>query len=972
MKENTLRNAVKLALWSGMAFGFAASSCAQAQEKKDEPGTVETITVTGSSIPTTPSEAAVPVTVLGAKEIEATGVNSNALELLRKAVPSFAGRSNTGNSNANNNNQNTAGGSQIQLRNLDTLVLVNGRRMASSGINAIGGKNFVDINQIPVAAIERIEVLSDGASSIYGSDAIGGVVNLILKSEYEGAEIGGRYGIAPADGRYTEKSLYFVTGAEPRPGTNFTISGSWSETDPLYQHNRPFDTPLVGRVSAVPGAVNFSGRSPGALLAPGLNSPRDSNPVGPAATATSIADLVANGTYVSLTPAQIANTYDISQFQTLVLKQDQRSLIANGNAELMGKKLVAFGDLMLSQTKSFTQFLPLTTTVSVPAGAPYNPLTTNLTGATFAYWPLPKQFNNDANGERATLGLRGDLSQDWNWETAYVYGENKLTQKQANVFYAPNIARAIAGGFDAQGNAVAGGRYSRVRTGFSETGDFVIQPALDPLARADGVDPASLANVFGTEQIDVKSKLTSFDFKVVGVPFALPAGKVGIAVGANFRKEELSGHTDPNGFNTGPTNHLWSGGTFTDPFSADRTIKAAFAEVRVPITGKELTLPAFHAFDLVGAVRTERYSDAGNSTVPKIGFRWEPVDKQLVVRGTYSRAFTAPTLFSMFGPTGTRVGGSGIIQSAFGIPGLTFPAEDGNNPSLKPSDAWSRSIGAVFVPDAVPGLRLKLDFVNVTQKGFPGGIGFANIFQSVNANGAASPFISNIARGNFPGQPGTIPGATAFAHPGDLLAFLQSGGQTAANDLYTVDYFVNLAGLKVRAYDFFGEYALPATAAGKFTLMTVATYFQNYKFQALPDQPFFEYSGYATNGGTGVQGTLPKYRFFSTVHWEREAWEATLANTFIPSVTDIGTGGIVFATSTTLKPIRVASYTSWDANVGYTAKQFFKGLRVMLGVNNLANRMPPAAPQAFTDNNVDVATYSPIGRIWWATVSVKF
>ena len=197
VKLNTLKTAVRIAFWSGMAAGVAAPMLAQAQAKKEEPSTVETITVTGSSIPTTPSEAAVPVTVLGVKEIEATGVNSNALELLRKAVPSFAGRSNTGNSNANNNNQNTAGGSQIQLRNLDTLVLVNGRRMPTSGINAIGGKNFVDINQIPVAAIERIEVLTDGASSIYGSDAIGGVVNLILKSEYEGSEVGGRYGYAP-------------------------------------------------------------------------------------------------------------------------------------------------------------------------------------------------------------------------------------------------------------------------------------------------------------------------------------------------------------------------------------------------------------------------------------------------------------------------------------------------------------------------------------------------------------------------------------------------------------------------------------------------------------------------------------------------------------------------------------------------------------------------------------------------------
>src|SRR5438105_2758966 len=151
MNSNALRIAVRIALCSGVAAGLATHNAALAQEK------VETITVTGSSIPTTPSEAAVPVTVMGAKEIEATGVSSNALELLRKAVPAFAGRSNTGNSNANNTNQNTGGGSQIQLRNLDTLVLVNGRRMPTSGINAIGGKNIIDINELPIAAIDRIE-----------------------------------------------------------------------------------------------------------------------------------------------------------------------------------------------------------------------------------------------------------------------------------------------------------------------------------------------------------------------------------------------------------------------------------------------------------------------------------------------------------------------------------------------------------------------------------------------------------------------------------------------------------------------------------------------------------------------------------------------------------------------------------------------------------------------------------------------
>ena len=176
---------------------------------KEPVAEIQAIVVTGSSIPTTPDEVAVPVVVLNSEQMEALGVPSNALELLRKAVPAFEGRSNTGDSNANNNNQNTAGGSQLQLRNLPTLVLINGRRVADSGIAAINGKNFVDVNQIPTAAIDHIEVLTDGASSIYGSDAIGGVVNFILKSDYEGFTAGVRDGSADD---YSERSAY-ATGA---------------------------------------------------------------------------------------------------------------------------------------------------------------------------------------------------------------------------------------------------------------------------------------------------------------------------------------------------------------------------------------------------------------------------------------------------------------------------------------------------------------------------------------------------------------------------------------------------------------------------------------------------------------------------------------------------------------------------------------------------------------------------------------
>jgi iron complex outermembrane receptor protein len=152
----------------------------------------------------------------------------------------------------------------------------------------------------------------------------------------------------------------------------------------------------------------------------------------------------------------------------------------------------------------------------------------------------------------------------------------------------------------------------------------------------------------------------------------------------------------------------------------------------------------------------------------------------------------------------------------------------------------------------------------------------------------------------------------------------------------------------------------------------------HYKFQALSDQPFYEYAGFATNGGTGVQGTLPKYRFYSTINWKYQNWDATLANTYISSVKDIGPGGIVFANSTTLRAIPVSSYTTWDVRVAYTDEsrsnvlKFVKGWTVAAGMNNIANRMPPLAAQAFTDNNADVATYSPIGRLTYVTASVKF
>ena len=932
---------------------------------------IEEIVVTGSLIPTAPDQVAVPVITLTAADLEKGGNTSNVLDMLRKAIPGFEGRSNIGNSNANNANQLTGGGSQLQLRDLPTLILINGRRAAISGIAAINGKNFVDVSQIPVAAIERIEVLPDGASSIYGSDAIGGVVNFILKSDYEGITFGARDGQATD---YGERSAY-VTGGTKLGEASIVGTVSYNHSDPLYQNQRPFSSPFLGHVSAttLPGVIAGGADR----LNPAFGSPSQNNPTGVNATAASLAALVGNGTYLPTSAAGISNSFDLSPFQTLLLKEDTYSFVSSLNAPLMdNKRLDLFGDVLFSQGKSWTQWPPIAASgLTVPAGAPSNPLTTAFPAVDFSDLAIPHDFFNTEYTERVTAGLRGEIVKDWNWESAFVYSEDQLDQNQTGVIYKPNLALAIAGGFNSAGVATPGGTYSKVLSGYSLTGAQVLQPALDPFATGAALNPASLANLYGTERINSVSRLESWDGKLVGAVFPLPAGNVDIAAGAAVRRESLSGHTDPNGRVTDPTtgsyfgnDQQWLGGTSANPFSASRTIVSEFGEVRVPITSADWNVTAIRAFDLTAAIRHEHYSDAGNSTVPKFGFRWQPISDQLTFRGNYSKSFIAPNLYSESGPTDTRTS-NGPVATAFGTSynGLTFQAEDGNNPALQPATSTSKTIGVVFKPQLVPNLTITGDYSHVTLSGFQGGAGFNNILLSVNSLGSASPFFNSLAVGAFPDQGGKNP----FATPGSLLTYLTDpvtgkGSPTAAQNLYMVDFFRNLAQLLEESWNVSANYSIPTERIGTFALGTSGTILDSFKFNpGILGQPTIQNAGTA-NTESVFGGTLPKYRFYSTLDWKLSDLELTLANTYVSSVNDIGASGL-------LTPIHVSSYTTFDARAAYSfhlAK--VQDIKLAVGVNNFTNHMPPLDPRTFTDNNADISTYSPIGRLVYGTITVSF
>ena len=944
---------------------------------------LQQVVVTGTLLPIDPNAAAVPVTTLDADELRQTGVTSDMLVTLTKSIPAFAGRSNAGASNAQNHNQFTAGGSQVELRNLPTLVLVNGQRLALDGVAGLSGsKNFVDVSQIPAAALERVDVLTDGASSLYGADAVGGVVNFILKHDYHGVTFGTHYGVA--DGGYHDRSAFVTVGGDVGP-VNITATASYSKTSPLFESSRSFTSPQysVTPGTGLPGVVGGGTF----VLAPGLLSPP--GPTGTSATAGSYADL-SPGVYTATSAAQLSKGFDYSKYAMLLQQQEHKNLVITVNSQpFFDGKVTAFGDILLSQNKVHSTAWQAAgqpfafSSLTVPAGAPYNPLATDATGVTFADMSRPKGVFDTTNAYRFSAGLKGKISSTWSWQTSLNYSDSKVTEHDTQLLFRPNLAPAVAGGYDSSGNTVAGGTYSKVYGGYSINNALVLQPALDPFA-VTGNSPAALANVFGTEVLNGDSKLYSWDAHVVGDVFDLPAGSVNLAVGVSWRHEGVSGHADPNGRVTDPVTgstagnaQNWIGGLYTDPFSHGRNVSAAYAETLIPITSSSMNVPGLHQLELTLASRFEHYSDAGNGTSPKFGFRWEPFDKQFVVHATYTKSFAAPPLYQAYGPFDTRPVTDRLIGIVFGSQyavGNSFNGQDGVNPSLKPSTAQSRSIGFEFHPKFINGLTLTADYSSITLSGFPGGADFTRVMQSVNESGSASPYFDSVSTGNFTNLGGTA----AFGTPGSLLAFLTNPvtGQpdpSKYSQLYVIDRFRNQSALIEHSWLLGLDYILPWNKHGNWELSSKGAIFNSFKFQRRPGDPYQQYAGAASNIGV-FAGTLPKYRFYSTLDWSLNNLDVTLANTYISSVQDEGAAG-------TLPGISVPSYSVWDLRGSYTwmlggSSDSDNGnqVTVALGVNNIGDKMPPIFPRAFTNQftTSDISTYSPVGRLVYGEVSVSF
>ena len=902
----------------------AAAFPAYAAEQATE---LEEIIVTGSLIPQDLNAPGIPVTVMSASDIRDSGVSTNMLDVLQKSQPFFYGSNNLGSDNGNISSGSTNGGSQISLRNRATLVLLNGRRVAVSPVAASGGFNFVDVNMIPVSAIERIEILPDGASATYGADAVGGVVNLILKTNYEGVEVGGRYGTDDR-GQYTERSYYATLGAG-NEDTHVTFSTEWAKNDPIYQIDRSWSRGQF-RSPTFAGSVNYidaDGNAQFFYLNPNLNAPPKNLDLTPA-------QIVASGIYTGpLEQGEVAQFFDLATYPTMVLGSERRSALLAAD-HTVNEHLELFGDFLVSQTETQSQLNAQPVSGTVAASNPNNPFNISVT-ARNRFLEFPRRYQTDTTLWRGVAGIRGDIVGSWKYEVA---GNWNRAQSQ---FRNPGLIDGAA-----YSRAVANGTYN-------------------PFAREQA--PGVLESFVGIQFRDYESTLYSFDAKVFGDVFSLPAGAVRLAVGADTRDETLDYKNDKMDQTGG-----WLQATPTQPFSADLSSTGYFAEVRIPVFSPDFNVPGFYALEFSLAGRQEVYDITDDPFVPKFTMRWQPFGETFAVRGGYSESFTAPTLFELFGPTNSGFTSSQNIRryNTDGSPQIVngtqvvatnrqYRSRSGSNEFLDPATSKNWTVGMEWMPEgALQGLEVSLDWFNMEEEDLIDSVDSAIILQSVEELGAASPYASLV-------RLGTPISTEVYFDDGDPITTPGQITNRASDSVWLSNSLINIAGIDQSGLDFKVGYTYETDTLGTFSGRLTGVWLNEYTYAGAPGLPLEERAG--TFGGA-TPGVYADWRAFLQLGWTMAGWSVGVNGQFIPEIDDYGFGYSEDMLGT------VDSYMAWDVRVGYDFADmpgYASGLRLNAGINNVFDEDPPFI-EGEGNQSHDISTYDPIGRFYYAELAYKF
>ncbi|WP_266168735.1 TonB-dependent receptor [Dyella subtropica] len=691
-KTTLLRDSIVLALLASTTV-FASAAAAQQGPKDEETKTLERIVVTGSNIPRIDTETASPVQVISRQEIERTG-KATIAEYLQTLTSDGAGSvpKTFGNGFA-------GGGAGISLRGLgagSTLVLLNGRRMAPFGLADDGQKVFTDLSTIPMEAVDRVEVLKDGASAIYGSDAIAGVVNIILRKDFTGAVAKASYGVSNnGDGNQWKGSLTAGMGSMAKDRYNVFFNLEATKTEEIFVHDR-HDREWIGTGDIRPWGYSIAGSSNLAGAITGGGAVASSSPTGSVRNP-------ATGLYQSLpgcsqftpvlTPADPGGgcLWEAGRFRTLTPNDRTINFFTRGtyalsdHAELYGE----FG-YSNKQTKFHTTPSGVSGAWGYPggpvnassgpgavvlgAGHPDNPF-----GAParlrYSAWDVgPRTILTDNDFYRFLVGAKGTFA-DWDYDVGYLHSETSMTNKRHGFL-----------------------RYSHVRTALSDPNSPVgywrigQNAYLNSRALYDYIAPDI--------QADATSKLDLIDAKASRSLMDLPGGSLGLSMGVEYRRQSVS---------LTPQTYTDIGDIIGLGYSAYRGVQQVAAGY------VELVAPVLKTVELSAAARVDAYRHGDTSTTPKVGIKWTPFD-WVALRATYAEGFRAPNpaesgkgglaAFTTARdpvrcPGGTPAPGATQADCAAAIALITSP-----NPNLKPEDSKSYTLGLVLDPTKTTSLTL--------------------------------------------------------------------------------------------------------------------------------------------------------------------------------------------------------------------------------------------------------------------------
>lgn len=950
-KTTKLRDAIVTALAVGVVTltGTGVAFAQEAATTTDEPTTLDRIEVTGSRIRRVDAETASPVFTMERAQIEATGA-VNIGDFLQE-TPAISGAA----TNPQVNNGGGTGAATVSLRGLGsqrTLLLVNGRRMQTN-----------DVNSIPINMVERVEVLKDGASAIYGSDAIGGVVNFILRKDYEGASASVTYGISSrGDGATTGADV--TMGASSDRGS-IVIGAKYDKQEEVRSsdrdHSRAQAYYYYGEVIELGSSRVPNGRYvvPRTVAAAGGVNVTDPN-CGTGANVALIRREGASGSSISDFRCFIGggannDNYNFQVANVNVTPQERRGLFANGSYQLTDN-IEAYVEGFYNTTTSSFEIAsepfdgrPSQANIPISASNIYNPFGVDIIDARLRLVNVgPRTERFDTNEYRTVLGLKGNIGESsWLWDAGWVYGQSSQTSEAHGELFRNKLIDALGPSFVAADGTPTCGTVAAPIPGCVPVNFFGPAPAV-------GTDEYNALQAIAPYFHDrTNSDLNNFYVNVSGDLFELPGGMAQLAVGLESTKETLDFRPDNLRQLNPITNECETTGGCSSAVKGELSRDEIYAELYLPILAD---VPFAERLAFTVGSRYSDYSAFGDTTNSKLGVEWKPFS-DLLIRGTFAEVFRSPTITDLYAPisesadtyvdpcNGTTTNPNGAcanvpLDGSFDQTDSQLNAFVGGNPNLTPEDGWVRTLGFVYSPSFVENLSFTVDFWQVKLENNIGALGSSNILNACYNSG------------NFC----------------DLFT-RDSAGEVATID----DRLTNPGRIDTKGWDFSVKYALRDTAWGDFRASLDTTYTARYDraviVEGLGVVDFDDFAGEFAESSSGGEGHFARWRALGNLAWSKGDWGANYSVRYIHHVDEqVKYSGGLIVGPPELTELPVPSITYHDVSLSYN---FPSNAKITLGVDNFTDKTAPLVYGGF-NGSTDVRTYDTIGRFYWMRASISF